>query len=85
MGELRLKFRGIDNFNRPVFVEEGTRNHYGDTNHLFDYNSSKEYVIGFYERRGLSFNRCLTYFGGHFNCEPMGTPLNDDVNIIIVD
>lgn len=46
MKELKLKFKGIDDWNRPVFVDDNGR-FFGDTNHLFDYGTSKDDILDF--------------------------------------
>ena len=47
MKDLRLKFKGIDDWNRPVFMDDNGR-YFGDTDHLFDYAANKDDVLNFY-------------------------------------
>lgn len=63
-----LKFRGIDDFNRPVFKDVDSTLHFGSTNHLVGYDKTKEYVIEFFKHNPSE----LEYFGDKFNCEPEG-------------
>lgn len=81
MTELILKFKGIDEWNRPVFVDENKR-FFGDTNHLFDYGTSKDDVLDFY--KDMPLNSCICYFGQHFGCEPMGTKIKQEVKVLLV-
>lgn len=74
VGDLRyevhfnLKFKGIDDFNRPVFKDVDSTLHFGSTNHLVGYDKTKEYVIEFFKHNPNE----LEYFGDKFNCEPEG-------------
>lgn len=64
-----VKFRGIDSFNRPVFVSVESPNcFYGSTDILFGYHSTEEEVLSKITEEDLC------YFGSSFDCEPMGTP-----------
>lgn len=81
MKELKLKFKGIDSWNRPVFVDENGR-YFGDTDHLFDYGASKEEVLDFYN--DITLNGCISYFGQQFDCEPSGEMVNPETTIILV-
>ncbi|WP_229086115.1 hypothetical protein [Bacteroides ovatus] len=80
MKDLRLKFKGIDDWNRPVFMDDNGR-YFGDTDHLFDYTASKDDVLNFY--RNMSLNNCICYFGQQFGCEPMGIEIKSNVKIIL--
>ena len=63
-----VKFRGIDSFNRPVFVSvESPKCFYGSTDILFGYHSTEEEVLSKITEEDLC------YFGSSFDCEPMGT------------
>lgn len=81
MKELRLKFKGIDSWNRPVFVDENG-SCFGDTDHLFDNGASKEEVLHFYN--DITLNGCISYFGQQFGCEPSGEMINPETTIILV-
>lgn len=80
MKDLRLKFKGIDDWNRPVFMDDNGR-YFGDTDHLFDYTASKDDVLNFY--RDMLLNNCICYFGQQFGCEPMGIEIKSNVKIIL--
>ena len=74
-----IKFKGIDSWNRPIYkVLEG--NYYiGSVEKLFDFTASKEDVDEYF-RDNLS---TLVYFGHKFGCEPNGSPLKKEINLII--
>lgn len=79
MKELSLRFYGIDGWNRPVFKDMDSRNFYGDVDHLFGHDVEQMEVINFYSDKQL--NKCLSYFGYKFNCEPEGREIKDDVSV----
>jgi len=75
---INIKFRGIDDWNRPVFKDVDSCIHYGSTNTLFTNETPEE--INIYIRSNI---KELEYFGGSFNCEPHGgIPSNYKLNII---
>lgn len=84
MRELRLKFEGIDNFNRPIFINPTTGWRYGDTDNLFALNATKEDVMRFYNNQSKPLRDILVIFGCKFGCEPEGIPLAKDVEVIII-
>lgn len=63
-----LKFRGIDDWNRPVFKDVDSSLYFGDTNKLFDWSADAETVSNYYRNDPSG----LEYFGSSFNCEPHG-------------
>lgn len=67
--KIKLKFVGIDDFNRPVFKNIKSNSHYGSTNKLFDYSTNKTEIIDYFR----SNINDLVYFGNKFNCEPDGS------------
>ena len=75
--DLILKFRGIDDYNRPVFVEKENKNFYGSVDRLFSGGETFENVIKQIEPSDLVF------FGYKFNCEPQGGNIREDINIIL--
>lgn len=81
MKELRLRFKGVDDWNRPVFVDDNG-NFFGDTDHLFGYGTSREEVLDFY--KDMTLNNYISYFGRQFGCEPMGDSIGADVKIVLV-
>lgn len=80
--ECILKFKGIDDFNRPVFKEEGTNNFYGDLYNLFSYDENGENILNFY-KQNIKELANLCYFGRSFNCEPEGGYLPNNCVIIL--
>lgn len=79
MNIVNIKFRGIDDFNRPVFKDVDSPNHYGSTCKLFSYGVKKEEVIKYFKDNPEE----LEYFGKKFNCEPNGgMPKDTTLNII---
>ena len=65
---VKLKFRGIDDWNRPVFKDTETKSHYGSADKLFSYEATEKEVIDYF-KENLSD---LEYFGTYFGCEPNG-------------
>lgn len=63
-----IKFKGIDDWNRPVFKDVDSNLYFGDVNKLFDWSTPKEEVIKWYKED----NGGLEYFGQSFDCEPYG-------------
>ena len=76
--DLTLKFRGIDDYNRPVFVDKENKKFYGSTEKLFSGGETFENVIKKLEPSDLIF------FGYKSNCEPEGGNIREDVNIILI-
>jgi hypothetical protein len=66
-GSVTLAFRGIDQFNRPVFKDVKRKHYYGSVDHLFSYEADKSSV------QALLDTKSLRYFGTSFGCEPLGT------------
>lgn len=69
VGEIKreIKFEGIDDWNRPVFRAVNSNYRFGSVEILFPYGESEESVL-----KKVS-EKHLCYFGNSFNCEPMGT------------
>lgn len=64
----RIKFAGIDDWNRPVFKSLDKKSHfYGCTYKLFQYWAKESEVLRTVDEDDLC------YFGSRFNCEPYGT------------
>ena len=63
----KIKFEGIDNWNRPVFKAKDSRERFGCIHELFDYDATEMDVLSKVNEEDLC------YFGNSFNCEPMGT------------
>lgn len=77
---LNLRFKGIDDWNQPIFKSDNGR-FYGTNDVLFGYGAKADEVIKEIEDKNIR----LVYFGTHFNCEPMGTPLKKEVKIVFTD
>lgn len=76
-----LKFRGIDDFNRPVFKVLEKNYYIGSTDKLFSSDvKEKEVKEYFKDRLGE-----LIYFGESFNCEPEGTHLKPNLQLCFDD
>lgn len=60
-----LKFRGFDDWDRPVFKDVDSTLHFGSVNHL---RNSQPDVVDYLETHPYE----LEYFGEKFNCEPHG-------------
>jgi len=63
----KVRFEGIDDFNRPVFKSLDNRNRYGSTDELFSQDADEKYVL-----QSMGEIKTLTFFGMRFNCEPYG-------------
>ena len=75
---LKLKFYGIDNFNRPIFKNIEKKQFYGSTDKLFNHNVDVNEVLKIVDEKDL------TYFGKSFNCEPLGISINSEIEIEFV-
>lgn len=69
--QVRLIFRGIDNWNRPVWKAPDIKAYYGSTTELFSFGATEEEVL----KKVTTYDLC--YFGDHFDCEPMGSSIPD--------
>ncbi len=81
----KIKFVGLDDWNRPVFVTVETQRKYyfGDVNKLWKFKelgNNNENVNKYYKEN----IGALEYFGTSFNCEPMGG-MPKDTYLEIVD
>lgn len=76
----KLKFVGIDSWNRPVFKDVDKKIYFGSTDNLFDYGTTADKV---YEYFGDDIEKHLEYFGSEFDCEPHGgRASNWELNIL---
>ena len=76
----KIKFRGLDDWYRPIYKVLVELPYYiGSTNKLFDYADPVSKIDDYFEKHPEE----LVYFGEHFNCEPMGQPLADDIKLEI--
>lgn len=82
----KIKFRGIDDYNRPVYKYVDNNIYIGSTDVLFPCEkiapngTAKE--INAYFRENLDK---LVYFGLTFNCEPEGGRFKDNIKFEIID
>jgi hypothetical protein len=72
---VKLQFRGIDNWGRPVYKDVDSKRHYGSVDKLYSENYLSENKIE--KVKGINdFFRenidMLEFFGIHFGCEPNG-------------
>lgn len=65
---IKVRFYGIDSWNRPVFKQTDTKQFFGNVGCLFDYDATAEQV----EEAFIGNEQYLYYFGNHFDCEPNG-------------
>ncbi|MCK9429978.1 MAG: hypothetical protein M0R17_08230 [Candidatus Omnitrophica bacterium] len=65
---IKIKFKGIDSWNRPVFKNIESNSHYGSVTTLFDYEDDPDKIIAYFKENIHE----LEYFGGRFDCEPHG-------------
>lgn len=80
-----IKFKGVDDWNRPVFKDINSNTYYGSVNilvpdkELIPNNTTKG--ISEYFKDNI---HQLEYFGDHFGCEPNGgLNSNTILNIIV--
>jgi hypothetical protein len=73
--KIKLKFVGIDSWNRPVFKSPTEKKYFGDVNQLFNYEATETEVL----KNVTIYDLC--YFGDHFGCEPMGSDVPDQYYI----
>lgn len=70
---LRIKFKGIDDWDRPVYkVVDPINNkniYYGSVTTLFNGDNATEEIVNAYFKNNMDE---LEYFGTSFNCEPHG-------------
>lgn len=74
-GKLRIRFVGIDGWDRPIFKDDRLPNSFfGDTGRLFSADNPKAAILNCYEGHP-HLDHIITYFGSSFGCEPLGLPL----------
>ncbi len=72
----KVYFVGVDDWNRPVFREIGTRRYFCDTDNLVRYDAKEEEIIDRYKRIGTA---SICYKGSSFDAEPMGDPADVEI------
>jgi len=68
---IQLKFKGVDDWNRPVFkcIDERYKSlYFGDVNKLWSWEHPPKDIVEYYQKNVGA----LEYFGDHFGCEPHG-------------
>jgi len=87
--DIKIKFKGIDSWNRSVFVgqepERYKSSYFGSVDTLFPDktiapNNTVEEIVSYFKENVKE----LQYFGQKFDCEPMGG-LASHVKLIITD
>lgn len=78
---IKVKFRGIDSWCRPVFKSIDSKDHFGSTWNLYGYDQIEKVLKDYQDDELLN---TLVYFGSNFDCEPMGMPL-DNVRLELVE
>lgn len=78
---LNIKFKGIDDWNRPVYKVIDMNVYIGDVNKLFNWNTSKEEVDAYFKNDSDG----LVIFGSTFNKhDPLGTNLKKEIKLNIL-
>ena len=83
---VKLQFRGIDNFNRPVYKNVDSTAHYGSVdklysnNYLDDNKIEKVKGINDFFRKNIHL---LEFFGNTFGCEPNGG-ISPNIKLVII-
>ena len=68
---VKIKFEGVDFWNRAVFKDIDSNKRFGSLDKLFDFDDSETKVLKNIKEGDLC------YFGNSFGCEPLGTnPFN---------
>lgn len=80
-----IKFRGIDDFNRPVYKVQELNVYLGSTEVLFPDkeiapNGTTEEINNYFKD---NLDK-LCIFGNSFNCEPLGNNVKKNINLIII-
>lgn len=73
-----LKYRGIDDWNRPIFKVMEKNYYVGCIEKLYPHDVNPKEVIEYF-KNNTGF---LRYFGIKFNCEPEGGSLKSDLVIV---
>lgn len=77
---INIKFRGIDDFNRPVFKDVDSSTYYGSTITLYGWDEPAEKIVEHFKSNIDE----LEYFGSRFGCEPNGG-LSKNIKLNIVE
>ena len=79
--KLKIKFVGIDDWNRPIFKGQGKKYYLSDVNNLFDYDATDEQVKEFYKDKD-NLRELLTFHGYSVDSEPNGGMLKYDLKLV---
>jgi len=78
-----IKFKGIDDWHRPVYKLQGLNVYLGDVDNLFGWEDTKETVDAFYKKDDNI--KCLCIFGSTFNKhDPLGTNIKKEIKLNIL-
>lgn len=81
--EYNIKFKGVDDWNRPVYKVQDLEVYIGDTDNLFNWGDSKETIDAFYKKDDNI--KCLCIFGSTFNKhDPLGTNIKKNIKLNII-
>lgn len=81
---VKIKFEGIDNWNRPVFKHVDSSQRYGDVNNLFSYEPNESKFKEFMKLWKEDPKKHIEYLGRSFGCEPEGG-LSDKIKLEIIE
>lgn len=73
MKTIKVRFYGIDYFNRPIFKAEDEKMFFGSVMTLFDTDTDEKEIIKHFSENPEG----LVYFGSKFDCEPLGLPVSE--------
>ena len=79
--KLKIKFVGIDDWNRPIFKGQGKKYYLSDVNNLFDYGATEEQVKEFYKDKD-NLRELLTFHGYSVDSEHNGGMLKYDLKLV---
>lgn len=77
---IKIKYIGLDDWNRPVFKNVNSDSHYGSVTTLFNFSDKREDIIEYF----IENIHELEYFGDKFGCEPCGG-LDSRLRLEIID
>lgn len=80
MKTVNIKFKGVDDWNRPVFKDVDSRCFYGNTTKLFGWADPTSKIIDYFKNHIDE----LEYFGNSFGCEPNGG-ISKNITLNIID
>ena len=75
-----IKFKGIDDWHRPIYKVQDLNVYIGDVNKLFNWDSTKEEVDNYFKDHLTD----LVIFGSGFGCEPLGTSIKKEIKLNII-